>query len=239
MIDLEKAPFHSTNETRILTSFEKVSKYHEVFVKAFTDIKNNHLISEQVLLMDGMSGGCYRSFINNLIRNLKDDARYLEIGSWKGSTICSAINNNKCKATCIDNWSEFNGPKIEFLSNIQSFTNKEVDFNFIERSFRDIDYSSIGRYNVYMFDGPHEERDQYDGVVLTQAALDEQYILIVDDWNWPEVRRGTERAIKDLNLEVFESIVVFTESTGQRLVVPRPNQWHNGYYIAVVKKTKS
>lgn len=34
-----------------------------------------------------------------------NDVRYLEIGTWKGSSICSEMSNNKITCTVIDNWS--------------------------------------------------------------------------------------------------------------------------------------
>ena len=43
------------------------------------------------------------------------EARYLEIGTWKGSSICSAMCNNKMTCVAIDNRSEFGGTKKEFL----------------------------------------------------------------------------------------------------------------------------
>ena len=64
--------------------------------------------------------------------------------------------------------------------------------------FRAVDFNGLGRFNVYLFDGPHERDDQYDGVKLAQPALDEEFVLIVDDWNWPAVRAGTLDAVRDL-----------------------------------------
>ena len=40
--------------------------------------------------------------IYNNICSMKD-ARYLEIGTWKGSSICSAMCNNKMTCLAIDN----------------------------------------------------------------------------------------------------------------------------------------
>jgi len=48
-----------------------------------------------------------------------------------------------------------------------------VDFRFIESDFRAVDYSAIGRFNVYLFDGPHQEQDQYDGIMVARTALDD------------------------------------------------------------------
>jgi len=188
-----------------------------------------HKLPTWIIEMYGMSGRVYRLLINNLI-SLIPNARYLEIGSHKGSTACSALYGNKVKATCIDNWSEFGSPKNEFLNNIAKLKTSDIDFSFIEEDFRKVDFSSIGKYNVYMFDGPHSEQDQYDGIVLAQPALDDLYILIVDDWNNTESKNGTVRALQDLNHQVLYYIDI-TGRNGEH------GDWHRGYFIAVISKT--
>jgi hypothetical protein len=76
--------------------------------------------------------------------------------------------------------------KISLITLKRSLSDN-IDFTVIEKDFRQVDYSSIGKYNVYFFDGPHEEQDQYDAVIA-QPALDLTYILIVDDYNYSKVR---------------------------------------------------
>ena len=76
-------------------------------------------LGQDILNMEGMSGKKYRIFINNLIENIADP-RYLEIGVWLGSTLCSAIYDNNVKALAIDNWSEFDGAET-FFANISRF----------------------------------------------------------------------------------------------------------------------
>jgi hypothetical protein len=109
-----------------------------------------------------------------------------------------------------------------------------------ESDFREVDYASLGKHNIYFFDGPHEEQDQYDGLSLALPALDDTFILLIDDWNDPRPRDGTERAIKELGIEVLYSIQIRT-SNGVDVVYPTPHvlensDWHNGYYFAVCKK---
>ena len=70
--------------------------------------------------IDGMSGYRYRWFINTLVRRMAHPA-YLEVGSWQGSTLCAAIAGNAVRALAIDNWSEFGGPKDQFLANVGRF----------------------------------------------------------------------------------------------------------------------
>ena len=204
------------------------SIYHNALVEAYEGIDTFTNINENVLQLKGMSGIHYRKFINSLIKNI-DTPRYLEVGSYTGSTACAAISNNKCHATCIDNWSQFGGPKEEFHRNIKSNLTKHIKFNFFENDFRKVDYSSIGKYNVYFFDGPHSEQDQYDGLAYAQDALDNVFIFIVDDYNVSHVRQGTQRAIESLNLKVLESIEILAVSS-------QNTYWWNGYYISVLQK---
>jgi hypothetical protein len=203
----------------------------------FSALAVEHKLPDWIRYMEGMSGKKYRYLINNLIETMPDP-RYLEIGSHAGSTACSALWGNKCKATCIDNWSEFGGPKDQFHSNIDRVLTPDIDFKFIESDFRNVDYSSIGKYNIYMFDGPHFEQDQYDGIDLVKDALDDKYILIVDDYNWDIIRRGTEQALEHVGHKVIAKIEVSTMLTsGHPVVSHQYSDWHDGYLIALVSKT--
>ena len=212
----------------------------------------NTKIPDWIRFMPGMSGRKYRYLINNLV-SLIEDARYLEIGSWTGSTACSAIYGNKAKIVCIDNWSQFNNtedipyqrvlniknPKKEFEINTKKVISEKINFKFIESDFRKINYNEVGKFNIYVFDGPHEMKDHYDGITIVQPSLDDVFILIVDDWNVSKVRQGTLNAISDLSIKIISKIEIMTT---QNNVVPKLLQcqfsdWHNGYLIAVCEKT--
>ena len=195
-------------------------------------------IDPAVLEIDGMSGRKYRLFINNLIASMAD-ARYLEIGTWAGSTLCSAINRNTVNATAIDNWSEFGGPKAQFLNNLQRFQTGSAKVAFLENDFRKIDYTQLGTFNVYMFDGPHTAADQFDGISLVLPALEDEFILIVDDWNHTPAREGTLKALKELKLSVLHAYEIRTTLDGSHPTIARQSSdWHNGYLIAVIAKPR-
>ncbi|MCF8532028.1 MAG: hypothetical protein K9G48_03410 [Reyranella sp.] len=190
--------------------------------------------------MQGLSGRRYRAFINNLIDALPRP-RYLEIGAWAGSTLCSAIFGNKVEAVAIDNWSQFGGPFGRFYTNLAAFKGS-ARVSFVERDFRQIDYASLGTifgpFTVYLFDGPHEFQDQYDGLRCVQPALDRCYVQIVDDWNWHDVRAGTAKAIEDLGLQTEFKIEIRTTLNDEH--APQPagenSDWHNGYCISVLSR---
>jgi Methyltransferase domain len=212
--------FSSSSQTRLLkASFERVQS------------EAHSLLPDEVRQIQGMSGQKYRSLINQLVGSMPD-ARYLEIGSWKGSTAAAALHSNKVRALCIDNWSEFDGPRESFFANIKNVLNPNIQLDVIERDFRAVDYNEIGSFNIYLFDGPHEEKDQYDGIMIAQPALANEFILIVDDWNWRQVRLGTFQALLDARCRVEASIDIRSPGNGD-------SDWHNGYFIGGVSKLRA
>ena len=199
-------------------------------------------ISKDILKMEGLSGRKYRSLINSLVYKVKNPS-YLEIGSWLGSTACSAVFKNNLTITCIDNWSqvffekEFPNPEKTFSENIEKCLGNDTKYNFINNDFRKVDFSSIGKHNIYLFDGPHHYEDHFDGIILAQPALTEKFILIIDDWNWNQVRGGTVAALKHLKLNVISKLEVRTTQDGSNaLMMGQNSDWHQGYCFFVIQK---
>jgi len=197
--------------------------------------KMQHKLPAELMTMHGMSGKKFRALMNNLIE-IVPNPRYLEIGCWAGSTFCSSIWQNNCQAVAVDNWSQFGGPRDQFLNNLKKFSNSENQ-RFIESDFRDIDYNNLGKFNVYMYDGPHEHDDQSDGLRMVLPALDDMFIWVVDDWNWPDPKNGTIDALTNVDVEVIAGIEIHTtDDLTHAKVSHEQSDWHNGYYIAILKK---
>jgi glycosyltransferase involved in cell wall biosynthesis len=191
-------------------------------------------LDERLLAFRGASGRRYRLFINSLIGSLSD-ARYMEIGSYTGSTICATIAGNKVTALVIDNWSVFGGPVKDFMHNVATFRGPEAKVSILESDFRCVEYGHIGKFNVYLFDGPHSEQDHYDAINVALPALDERFVLLIDDWDWRQVRAGTFRALHDNGLKIDFSIDIRTTMDGTTPSIgAERSDWHNGYLLAVI-----
>ncbi len=189
-----------------------------------------------IYAVDGMSGLKYRYFINTLVGAVPN-ARYLEIGSWAGSTLCAAIHGNKVTAVAVDDWSQFGGPKDSFIQNVLALRTPGAEVTFIEADFRKVDYTLMNTYNIYLFDGPHKEQDQYDGLAMALPCLDPEFVFIVDDWNWSPVRHGTMRAIERCGLEIRYAAEIRTSLDDTHpVLVGKYSDWHNGYFISVLAK---
>jgi methyltransferase family protein len=195
-------------------------------------------LSPEVFAIEGMSGKKYRLFINNLIESI-EGARYLEIGVWQGSTLCAAIFKNKVRALAIDNWSLFAGPADKFFKNLARFKGSDTKLSFFENDFREINFFAIGKFNIYLFDGPHDAQDQRDGIILAQPALDDRFVMIVDDWNWAVVRDGTLRGIEEAHLQLDHVVEIRTSlDDTQPDLRGAASDWHNGYFIAACSKCR-
>jgi hypothetical protein len=209
--------------------------YKNLIETAFQNAENNiSKITKDIINMDGMSGTKTRHFYNNLLNT--EDARYLEIGTWKGSSVCSAMCGNKANVVCIDNWCEFGGPKHEFLNNFNKFKG-ENKASFIENDCYKVDVSQLPKFNIYMYDGNHTNESHYKALVHYYDCLDDIFIFIVDDWNWKDVRDGTTNAIQKLNLKVlYEKEVRLTRNNSHTPKRIAKKTWWNGIYIAILQK---
>ena len=206
--------------------------------------KDTSKVNQEILGMSGMSGRRTRHFINNLCA--MPDCKYLEVGTWKGSTLCSAMFANKINCTCIDDWSQsFSsasdvGPKEVFLKNFKKFKgiNNAI---FIEKNCWEIDPEHIGKFNIYFYDGSHSHEAQHRALTHFLPSLDDEFIFMVDDWNLERVQWGTNKGIEENSLNVLYKKEILTTEDGSHPPPKKsgPNSdWHNGLCVFVLKKKK-
>lgn len=215
--------------------------YREHILESMAAAENlQSKITPEILAIDGMSGAKTRHFYNNVLS--KEGMRYLEVGVYKGSSTCAAMCGNKNTVVAIDNWSEFGGPKNIFLQNFNKFKG-ENDATFLEQNCFQVDTAALveklggKKFNVYMYDGPHQQDQHCKALTHFIPCLEDTFIYIVDDWNWQGVRHGTKKGIEDNKLKIeFETEI---RSTFDNSVPPkkeREENWWNGIYIAILSK---
>jgi len=198
-------------------------------------LNNSSKITKDILNIPGLSGNKTRHLYNNLASI--QDTRYLEIGTWKGSTVCSAMYNNQATVVCIDNWSEFQGAKDDFLVNFTKFKG-ENNALFIEDDCFNIDVSKLPNFNIYLYDGDHKYECHYKALIHFWNCLDNLFIYIVDDWNWDYVRHGTYDAITKMNCEIVYQREMRTtnDNTHPEFGSEGQKDWHNGISVFILKK---
>lgn len=163
-------------------------------------LKQSHC-TLQILSIPGMCGETTRHLYNNIC-SLKD-YNLLEIGCWKGaSTIAAAYNNNSLKATIIDDWSEFGGPRFEFTKNISKYIPNHPLQIINEDCFRLKSTLQFSLYNIFIYDGPHNINDHENAITSFWKYLSNICIIVVDDWKWNDVKQGTLNGLKKVNAHI-------------------------------------
>lgn len=195
-------------------------------------------LTNEILAIEGMSSYKIRHFLNNII---DEKSRFLEIGTWKGSTLISALyKNNPEYSLSVDNWSEifYNFYKKNWKDTC--FASKDFFINcnehlgyvpnFIESDCFELDKSNIKDINIYLYDGPHDDISQYKAIDYFYECLADEFILMIDDYNFTNVVINTQKALRDRKInKLFETNLIALYN-GDNL------EWWNGFYVAVCKK---
>ena len=196
-----------------------------------------------ILEYEGYTGTCTRHLYNNICSYDKfDKVRYLEIGTWYGSSSISAIYKNKLDALFIDNWSQFSGDLGVFKENIQKYLNRDTNCYFIEKDCWKVNLRSVNikPVNVYLYDGGHSVLDHYRSLEYYYDVLDDVFIFMVDDWNWSGIRDGTMAGILKMGLHILFRHEEFVSEEDLRNMPDHNGKrtWWNGVGIFVLSKTK-
>jgi hypothetical protein len=119
-----------------------------------------------------------------------------------------------------------------FLENAKKFTPEKTEFKFIHSDAFSFNVNEvIGPIDYYIYDGGHSKEQQRMGVTYYLSAMADQFIMVVDDFDWPEVHEGTREGIKEAGLKVlFEHILKGNDHDND-------GAW-NGYGVFLLEKQK-
>lgn len=188
-------------------------------------------ITPEVAQLRGMSSAKIRHTLNNLLSF--GPCRYLEIGTWAGSTLIPSMFGNDVEAMAIDNFSQF-GPDQE----VDGFDAKKVLYANIAKFLPDRKYNSLKvcecncfqlmpeemiKANVFMYDGNHDEPSTRKAIVDFGKKCAKPFILVVDDLELAtSVREGIDNAMKFFKVH-------------QSWELKKNEDYHEGLFIAVLE----
>jgi hypothetical protein len=146
-------------------------------------------------------------------------------------------NNANCHGTVIENWALFGGPKTDFDNHVKYFGLADRLTVFEEDVFS-FDISKIkNKIDVYLYDGDHDEIHQYKGITHIWPALSDTSIIIIDDWNAPQVRKGTFDGLRDVGANIIEKFEIMYTCGGEHTPMPIAiREFWNGIGVFVVSK---
>jgi len=117
---------------------------------------------------------------------------YVEVGTYHGTSLISAMVGNEGSFVALDNWSLGDGSRAQLEANLAGFG---LDATLIEgdafETLRSaaLDGIAIG---VYYYDNGHEYEQQLDGMRLVEPYLASPSLVIVDDTDWERVERAVD-----------------------------------------------
>lgn len=169
--------------------------------------------------------------IRHLLNNLGSmmGLHYLEIGVHKGGTFVAANFQNALESSmAVDNWSEFaqgGESRRQFLDNASRLL-PAGSYDFLEVDcFTMTSVHLKAPVNFYLYDGNHSYEAQKQALTYFKSMLADQFILVVDDHDWPDVKRGTNDGINEAGLKrLYEA------------ELPGAQGWWNGLYVGVLSK---
>jgi len=127
---------------------------------------------------------------------LEEDERYLEVGTWKGRSVITALQDNDARAVVIDPLT-FDNSSIVFPANAMS-NNVWDRIDLFQMKWEDYLWENTPpKIGVYLYDGNHGTGHSYDGVDKFLSFLADEAIIIVDDTNMPPVAEDMKRFVED------------------------------------------
>lgn len=212
------------------TSEEICGLVNQIVIEALYSKKYQMSFSTRSL--EGMSGQRFRKLLNKLICDL-NVTKYLEIGTFRGSTAISALyRNDQCRGLLVDNFSQFGAEKRKLISNLNKF--KVLSrVNLIDSDFREC-IQDLKNFSpqVFFYDGSHDDSShELAAELLEEFTRNEDILFVVDDWNWISVRESTWRGIKKSGVRVKGKWEIFSDSRDRG---GQFGNWHNGSLIAIL-----
>ena len=190
----------------------------------------------------GLSSNRVRHFLNSLCSY--DDAVYLELGTYTGSTFFAATMGNKTKCIGVDDfsepnvrpvvergqWTECGNPYDTLVKNWQKYENGNAAF--VKASAEELTEEDFGgsKVNILFYDANHDIMAQMNNLNHLLPFLDDKFILIVDDANFDGVVEGAVTWAQENNLKCYFERKILSS------VIESPVHWWNGIHIMVLEK---
>lgn len=171
----------------------------------------------------GMSTLAIAHIIHELTKYLEGGESYVNVGVWKGFTFLAGVLNRNCTSIGIDNFSEFGGPKEEFLANYTPLQHARSSFHEMDYVdyFRNVHDGTIG---FFFYDGEHSYENQLKSLEIAEPFLSKNAIILVDDTNHRPARDATLDFLKSRHQQYEVVLDQFT-------AVPGHPTYHNGLML--------
>ncbi len=150
----------------------------------------------------GFSSGNELAMLQLAASLLPDDEAYLEIGTFKGRSMCGAVRDNADKRFyAMENFLEFGmagqEARAELMANLEKYS-KGATVELLEGDCFKLMLQPgiIDRpVGVYFYDGDHAKSAHYLSLAIVEPLLADEALILVDDATWPVVQEAHEAYI--------------------------------------------
>lgn len=169
--------------------------------------------------------------LNACVSAMEPGELYVEVGTYQGGSLISALRDNKARAIGVDSFGEFTQTNsLEITTrNLQTFgvQDRVVLRNMGFKEFF-AQCPADMKIQVYYYDGAHDYETQLAGMEAGWKFLQKGSIILVDDYTYPEVSRAVNQFVANhINQIKFQFVMLPNDNTDEI--------WWNG--CVVMQKT--
>lgn len=193
---------------------------------------------ESTFDISGLSSNRVRHLLNSLCSN--EGIKYLEIGSYLGSTFCAAIEGNKLEAYAVDNWATDNLQPAENETEIERASYQDFRENakrykgdskvrIINADCKNLVPEDLNsKVNLVFYDGDHSYDGQLESLQTIKDLVEDTFILILDDANFAGVVESAEQFVRQNNFSILFEQKLLNAIESDRM-------WWNGLHILLLQ----
>jgi predicted O-methyltransferase YrrM len=142
---------------------------------------------EILTVTQGMATANKLALLNAAAGALDDDERYVEVGTYRGtSVIGAALGHPSKRFVAVDNFSEFGGPIEACRQNLARFTTGNVEL-INDDAWTVLATPRLANIGVFFYDGRHTFGDQWRAFEAVEPHLAPRALVIVDDTHHRQV----------------------------------------------------
>ena len=177
-----------------------------------------------LLSMPRMGRLAFAGILNAIVRQMDPDHAFVNVGVWHGFSLLAAMAGNDDKVCVgVDNFSEFGGPRDDFLRRFLACRSPRHRFH--NQDYEDFFAAGLDRpVGAYFYDGAHEYEHQYRGLMAAEPFYADGVVIVVDDANWHAPREAALRFAEDSR---FDWTLVLDQRTASE---SHPTLW-NGLMV--------
>ena len=137
-----------------------------------------------------MSTFAIGAIINEGVSRMREGKAFVNVGVWHGFTLLSGMaSNGRKRCIGIDDFSQYGSPLAAFGRRFRAFRKPNHEFYEMDcvKYFSAVHAGEIG---LFFYDGRHSYENQLRALRSTEPFFSEDCIIIIDDTNYEEVRKG-------------------------------------------------